>query len=133
MKIELLTICDHAVDYGGKMCVLGMFEGLRAPSVPASHPHCTILARIRFYPTEAATHKVSISITDEDGKPIIQPLIKDVPVHFPGEVRSMIFNMLFNINGLRLPKFGEYAVNLVVNGEQKSSTPLYLSELRRQP
>jgi len=133
MKIELLTICDSAVDYGGKLCVLGMFEGIAAPSVPVVHQHLTVLARIRFDPTEVGTHKVCVSITDEDGKPLVQPPVQDIPVQFYGEMKSMILNLIFSLNGLRFQKFGEYAVNLVVNLEQKSSTPLYLSQFVRRP
>ena len=68
MEIESFLLCDCATDQQGKLTILGAFDTIRSNKMPALHPACTFVARIRFSKTEEGEHKIRINVTDEDGR-----------------------------------------------------------------
>ena len=38
VDIEIFTLCDAAADYQGRLNILGVFDTIFAPQMPASHP-----------------------------------------------------------------------------------------------
>jgi len=129
MKLEIFAICDAATDYHGKTCILGTFDTVFAKQAPAAHRHLTIIAKLRFQASDAAGHKASISFIDADGKPVMPPVVQDFPVHFGESQRSKVGNLILSINGLKLPRFGEYRVDLTVDGNPLGELPLYFVQI----
>lgn len=112
---------------------MGTFDTIMAQQAPATHQHLTIIAKIRFQPMDDSVHKATLSIIDADGKPIMPPVVQDFPVHFGETQRSKLGNLIFHINNLRLPEFGEYRVDLSIGGEPLGDLPLYFSQLPQRP
>ena len=124
MEVEIFSVCDAATDSGGKLNILGAFDTLFAGKFPFAHPQCAIALRVRFSKHEAGEHKFDIRLIDADGRVVLPPLNADVRVAIPPEAQSSIVNMVLNIQGLRLERHGEYAVNLSVDGKPAASLPL---------
>lgn len=130
MKLEIFSLCDTAVDYGGKLCILGAFDHIRSKEVPHVMQHCAVVARMRFHRIEEGNHKLRVTLADEDGKMIVPNVEAQVAVRFGERSQSATFNLIMQINGLKLDRFGEYTVDLAVDGVHQGSIPLYLEQPR---
>lgn len=130
MNLELFTICEAATDYQGKINVLGTFDAIQGRAVPVVHPHCAVAVRLRFAKSEEGEHLLKINIIDEDGKPVVKPFETKGTVRFGNTPRtSVAVNMILNLQGLKFASFGEYAVDLSVDGAHMASLPLTVSQL----
>lgn len=133
MKLEIFTLCDSAVDYSGKLCVLGAFDHIRAKEAPHVVPLCSVVARMRFHRIEEGNHTLRVTLADEDGKTIVPNVEAQVGVRFGNKSQSATFNLIMQINGLKLDTFGEYTVDLAVDGVHQGSIPLYFEQANALP
>ena len=130
MNVELFAICEAATDYQGKINILGTFDSIHGRAVPVVHPHCAVAVRLRFSKSEEGEHLIKINIIDEDGKPVVPPFETKGNVRFGDIPRTSIaVNMILNLQGLKFASFGEYAVDLSVDGIHAASLPLIVSKL----
>lgn len=130
MKIELIVLCDAATEYQGKLNILGTFDAIWARSIPTVHRLCAVALRLRFSRIEEGKHIIKINIIDGDGKSIVKPLETGVNVMFKETVlTSMAVNMILNIQGLKFPNFGEYSIDLAVDGKHEASLPIYVNKV----
>jgi hypothetical protein len=130
MNIESFLICDAATDNQGKLNLLGAFDTIYAQTVPTVHRSCSIALRVRFSKIEEGEHKIRISFIDVDGKNIVPPMDGQIDVAFSDEQASKAINLILNMQGLKLPHFGEYRVDLAIDGRQESALPLFLKEMK---
>lgn len=128
MQIEIFALCDAATADAGKLSMLGVFDTIWVTRAPAVHPQCTIVLRVRFNRIERGEHKVVVNFVDIDGKNVIPPAQGAIQISFPEEQSSGSANLIFNIQGLKLEKPGEYSIDLAVDGQQKASLPLFVKE-----
>ena len=135
MNIEAFLLCDAATDQQGKLNILGAFDNIWAKELPTTHPACAITARIRFEKEkdEAGNHPIRINIIDEDGKPIGPNLQGTINVNVGGDMDSSITNIVLNIQRLKLENYGQYRIDLEVDGNMKASLPLHVREIPNQP
>jgi hypothetical protein len=133
MHIEIFALCDAATDQLGKLNILGTFDRIFASQIPATHPQCAIAVRIRFARIEKGEHRIRFSVIDEDGKAVVPTFDATIPVNFPEQISSQAYNMVFNIQGLKMEKYGEYSMDLAVDGRQEASLPLTVCEPPQQP
>lgn len=130
MKVELFVLCDAATDYHGKLNILGTFDAIWAKQIPSVHPQCAIALRVRFSRIEEGDHKVRINIVDEDGKAVVPSLEAGINVKFREMPSSISMNMIFNIQGLKINNYGEYSVDLAIDGRHEASLPLYMNRMQ---
>ncbi|MCD6134782.1 MAG: hypothetical protein J7J25_04660 [Candidatus Omnitrophica bacterium] len=130
MRIEVFALCDAATGDLGKLSMLGAFDTIWTSRMPAIHPQCTIALRIRFERVEKGEHKVLVHFVNSDGKNVVPPAHGTVTVNFADERMSTVVNLIFNIQGLKLDRFGEYSIDLAIDGLQKASLPLFVKERR---
>ena len=128
LKLEIFTLCDSAVDYGGKICMLGAFDSVATAEAPYTVTHCAVVARMRFHRIEEGNHKLRVTLADQDGKMIMPNVDAQVGVRFTEKAQSATFNLVMQINGLKLDQFGEYTVDLAVDGVHHGSLPLYFGK-----
>jgi hypothetical protein len=130
MKVELFALCDAATDYQGKLNMLGTFDSIWAKQMPAVHPFCAVALRIRFMKIEEGEHKVKISIVDGDGKAVVSPVEAGVNIQFKNtSLSSTATNMILNLQGLKFPVYGEYSIDLAIDGRHEVSLPLYVNKI----
>lgn len=124
MKIEVFALCDAAVDYAGKLSLLGAFDGIFARETPVVHPQCAIALRVRVLRTEEGKHHLAINFIDADGRPVMPGVNANFEVRIPPERESVSVNLVLNIHQLRFATFGDYAVDLTIDDRPEASLPL---------
>jgi hypothetical protein len=129
MDIETFLLCDWATDQYGKLNILGAFDTIYSPKMPATHPTCAIAARIRFTKTEEGQHHIKINFIDEDGKSIIPPLENTIKVNLRDEDSTVIRNIILYLQGFKLAGYGDYRIDLLIDGQQSSSIPFKVKRL----
>ncbi|MFH1442189.1 MAG: hypothetical protein ABIH18_09150 [Candidatus Omnitrophota bacterium] len=128
MRIEIFALCDAAIGDLGKLSMLGAFDTIGAVKIPVVYPQCTIALRVRFERIERGEHKVVVHFVDSDGKNVMPPAQGAITMNFSDEQSSAAANLILNIQGLKLEKFGEYSIDLAIDGQQKASLPLFVKE-----
>jgi hypothetical protein len=130
MQIEIFSLCDAATSGGGKVNILGAFDTIFAKQTPAMHPQCAIALRVRFEIAEGNEHEVAVNFIDEDGKSIFPPAKGEIKINFPEGQRSASTNLILNVQGLKLEKYGEYAIELTIDKRNEASLPLYVKRIK---
>jgi hypothetical protein len=130
MKVEIFSLCDFAsADAGGKLNIIGVFDSIYAKEVPATHGLCALAIRIRFDRIEEGLKKLKISFVDSDGNPVMPSMEMQIQVQIPPLFQEANVQVVFLIPQLKLPSFGEYSVDLAIDGRQEASTPLNVRQL----
>jgi len=112
MEIQVATLCDSAVDYGGKLSLLGAFDTIVARELPAVHPQCSVALRILFRKEEEGSHTLSVNVGSM------------------GDFFFSTHNLVLNLQQLRFENSGLYSVDVAIDGRQIASVPLQI--LQRQ-
>ncbi len=130
MKVEIFTLCDAATtDAAGKLNILGSFDRLNAKEAPVTHPQCALAIKLRFERLEEGPKRIRIAFVDSDGSSVMPTLDATTQVQFrPGDT-SATTSLVLVIQQLRLPKFGEYSIDLAVDDRHEASIPLFVSGL----
>ena len=129
MKIELFTVSDFAADYAGKLSVVGIFDTLSAKQTPVVHHQWSVAAKIRFEKIEEGQKRVRFSISDADGRSVLPPIEMPIAATVPADSPSATVNLVMNIGGIKFDHFGEYSVDLALDGRHEASTPLYVRQI----
>jgi hypothetical protein len=132
MTIQVAVLCDAATEYNGKLNLLGTFDTLYAPELPAHHPQCSVAVRFAFDRNEEGAHRLQVHFVDEDGQPIISPTHVPVDAVFPPDATFISRNFIVNIQQLKFEKIGLYSVNLVLDDRQLCSIPLAVKSMEPQ-
>lgn len=133
MNIEAFLLCDCATDQRGKLNVLGAFDSIYAKKTPIVHPACTVATRIRFERIEEGEHNVSINVIDEDGRAIVPRLNGKISVRAREDVGSSVVNLILNLQRLKFENYGEYRIDLAIDGKVEGSLPFSVREVPSQP
>ena len=131
MKIEVFALCDAAVDYGGKLSLLGAFDGIFARETPVVHPQCAIALRLRVSRTEEGKHMLTLKFIDADGHSVMPNVNANFEVRIPPERESVAVNLVLNIHQLKFEHFDDYAVDLTIDGRPEATLPLVV--VQHQP
>ena len=131
MNIEVIALCDAAIQSGGKLSILGAFDTIGLPQVPAVHPQCAIALRIRFSPIEDGNHRVKINIVDEDGNLVVPSIEGNVTIKPRRGQSCVTANLILNMQRLKLDNYGQYSIDVAVDGRQEASLPLFVKELKK--
>ena len=132
MNIEAFLLCDAATEQQGKLNVLGAFDTIWAKKLPAIHPACSIVTRIRFSKIEEGNHSVKIQIIDQDGKNIGPKLEGNISVRIGPDLDSSVANLILNIQRMEFKNYVTYRVDLAIDGKLQASLPLRVSEVPHQ-
>jgi hypothetical protein len=125
MKVEVFSLCDFAsADVVGKMNIIGIFDTVFAKETPATHSFCA-----RFDKVEEGLKKIKISFIDSDGKLIMPAIEAQIQVQAAPNGLHANVQVVSLIQQIKLPNFGEYSIDLAIDGRQEASTPLYVRQL----
>ena len=130
MKIELLALADFAADYGGKLSVIGMFDTIFARQMPAVHPHCCLAVKLRFDKDEEGAKRLRLVICDDDGKLVLPAMEIPIQVAMPPDAPTNTIQVVANIGGMKFDAFGEYCIDLELDGRHEGSSPLYIRQMK---
>ena len=124
MQLEILTFCDAAAEYGGRLNILGATDTIIAIDLPLKFPHCAIVARLRAARIEEGDHTMRLMIIDADGAPILN-LDGKMVIRFGAGMNGVV-NLIINAQQLEFREAGEYAIEIAVDGIQIGSSPFYV-------
>jgi len=125
MTVEIFTLCDAATtDAAGKLNLLGSFDRLNATQAPVMHAQCALAIKLRFKRVEEGAKAIRIDFVDEDGKSVMPTLNANAQVKFGPNDLTATASLVLLIHQLKLPKFGEYSIDLAVDGHDAGSIPL---------
>ncbi|WP_414664089.1 DUF6941 family protein [Horticoccus sp. 23ND18S-11] len=130
MKIELLALADFAADYGGKLSVIGIFDTIFARQMPAVHPHCCLAVKLRFDKDEEGPKRLRLAICDDDGKLVLPAMEIPIQVAMPPDAPTNTIQVVANIGGMKIESFGEYSIDLELDGRHEGSSPLYARQMK---
>ena len=89
MNIQVAVLCDAATDDNMKLNLLGAFDTIYAPQMPAIHPQCAVALRMTFTAGDEGTRQLSLNFINADGKPIMPGMQQmPIPVTLPDDTRS---------------------------------------------
>ena len=129
MEIQTAVLCDAATDQFGKLNILGTFDTIQTPALPAIHPQCSVALRMTFNKIEEGQHKLKLNFVDEDGRPVMPDIDIPVDVTVPEDTIFISRNFIVNIQKLKFDKTGLYAINLAVDSHQIGSIPLLVKKI----
>ena len=125
MNIQVAVLCDAATDDNGKLNLLGAFDTIKTPQLPAIHPQCSIALRVTFFSGDEGKHDLHLNFVDADGRPIMQnfPPIP-VEVTLPEDMHFGTRNFIVNIQQLKFDNPGLYSIDIRVDDQPQASIPL---------
>ena len=136
MQALAAILCDSAADYQGKLCVLGAFDSIYAGKFPAVHPHCALAIRLLFKPEEEGMHEMKITLIDSDGKNVLPepggPVIRFEVPEIPDDTFFLSRNFVLDLNGLPLPKSGQYSFDISIANKIIARVPLQAMAVPQQ-
>ena len=129
MKTEIFTLCDAATEQQGKLNLLGSFDHLHSRQEPVAHPGCALAIKLRFTKIEDGNHKIKITFGDDDGNLVMPTIETQISVLVAQNDSTATANLILNIQQLKLPRFGEYSIDLAIDGRHEGSIPLYVRQV----
>jgi hypothetical protein len=125
MNIQVAVLCDAATDDNCKLNLLGAFDTICTPQLPAIHPQCSIALRVIFFSGDEGKHSLRINFVDADGRPIT-PDFPPLPVEFqlPEDIHFCTRNFIINIQQLRFENPGLYSIDISLDDQPQVSIPL---------
>lgn len=125
--VHALLLCDSIYrDPTGKTAVVGLFNGIKSHTFPATHTHLSVFVSAR---APAKTFEASLQFVSPEGKPIVDMANKfDVP-----RSGARVMDMHFGIENVQFPIPGTYLVRFSVDGKLMAERPLTLSLASETP
>ncbi|MGR3320223.1 MAG: DUF6941 family protein [Candidatus Anammoxibacter sp.] len=124
MKIEIFTLCDAATNSDGKLNILGSFSHIFGKEAPITHPLCALAIKLRFEKIEQGSKRLRISFVNADGKPVIPTLEQTFTVNVHPNESTANVNLVLLIQQLKLENFGDYSIDLAIDGRLEGAIPL---------
>jgi hypothetical protein len=127
MHVEVFALCDAATSHAGKLNLLGVFDTIYAQDIPVTHPACSIAIRLRWDRIEAnQQHRIRLQFVDEDGRDVIPTWEGRIHVQSPHDRSSVASDLTLNLQQTAFNQYGQYALDLAINGRLEASLPLYV-------
>ena len=125
MEVQIASLCDSAADYGGKLCLIGAFDTILVRQFPALHPFCSVALRIVFRDTDEGKHTLRVNLIDDDGQSLL-PGMPTTPleIRMPENQFFASVNLVFNLQGMRFTKPGQYSLDITLDGTMIARIPL---------
>lgn len=130
MEINFAFLCDYADQSGGKMSAIGIgFDTIYTRSVPATHPLFFSVISIKFSTTEVGVKRLGMRLIDADGQGIVLPINATINVTAPPT--GLLYKtqtIALAMHGVNFPRFGDYAISWLVDGQEVKSIPLKVAK-----
>jgi hypothetical protein len=129
MNIQVAALCDAATDDNGKLNLLGAFDTIYAPQLPAMHPQCAVALRVTFMSGDEGARKLRLNFVNADGRAIMPSIEIPVAVALPDDAHFVTRNFIVNIQQLKFAEAGLYSVDVRLDDKSQGSIPLLIKHL----
>jgi hypothetical protein len=125
MNIQVAVLCDAATADNEKLSLLGAFDAIYTPQLPATHPQCSIALRLTFSSGDEGKHDLRLNFVNADGQSIMAnfPVIP-LEVALPEETHFLTRNFIVNIQQLKFEQPGLYSIDISLDNQPQGSIPL---------
>lgn len=124
MNIQVAALCDAATEDNGKLNLLGAFDTIYAPQMPAIHPQCAVALRVTFTSGDEGERRLKLIFVNADGRVIMPAIEMPVPVALPDDVHFVTRNFIVNIQQLKFNEAGLYSVDIRFDNKSQGNIPL---------
>lgn len=124
MNIQVAVLCDAATDENWKLSLLGAFDTIHTPQLPAIHPQCAVALRMTFTSEDEGPRKFFLHFINADGRPIMPPIPMQVDVKLPEDVHFLTRNFIVHLQNLQFNEPGLYSVEIRMDEQSRASIPL---------
>lgn len=124
MNIQVAVLCDAATEDNGKLNLLGAFDTIFAPQLPAVHPQCAVALRLTFMSGDEGARQIKLNFVNADGHAIMAPIDIPVAVALPDDVHFLTRNFIVNIQQLQFAEAGLYSVDVRLDDKSEAGIPL---------
>jgi hypothetical protein len=132
MNIQVAVLCDAATqDSSSKLNVLGAFDTICAPQLPAVQLQCAVALRVTFTSGDEGPHRLALNFINADGRSIMPPMDVPVAVALPEDTHFVTLNFVLSIQQLQFPEAGLYSVDIRFDGQSQASIPLQIKLIPR--
>ena len=126
VTIEYLHVCDYAFSAeGGKPCIIGIFDAIRAGAFPATHPMMAIAMRLRGSAHELLQLKVELARPSRD---VLATMQGEVTMGSDGSAFMQV-----NMAGVTFPEAGRYVIKVTCAGQALTSHSLQVQKIQVPP
>jgi hypothetical protein len=129
MNIQVAVLCDAATEDNGKLNLLGAFDTIFAPQLPAVHPQCAVALRVTFMSGDEGARKLKLNFVNADGRAIMPAIEIPVTVALPDDVHFVTRNFIVNIQQLKFAEEGLYSVDVRLDDKSQGNIPLQIKLL----
>jgi hypothetical protein len=135
MRIDLVTLCDAAVEVNGKLNILGTIDYFWTASLPYVHTKCALAVRLRWEGHEPVRkHRLAIQVVDSDGHSIATEFTRRfAPPSAPDDDVPQVRHLIVDLESLPFAAYGPYAVRVEIDGEELASLPFSVVPMNRLP
>ncbi len=131
MKVEIFTLCKAAtIDSNGSLNILGTFDIISAKQTPITCISCALAVKLRFEKIEEGNKTLKISFVDTDGKSVLPTLHQTFTVRAVPNVLTASATHVLLIPQLKFESFGDYSIDLAIDGDLKGQIPLYVRQIQ---
>ncbi|HXI69078.1 MAG TPA: hypothetical protein VNN22_01845 [Verrucomicrobiae bacterium] len=131
MNIQVAVLCDAATEDNGKLNLLGSFDTIYAPQLPAVHPQCAVALRVTFMSGDEGARQLRLNFVNADGRAIMPSIDIPVAVSLPDDVHFLTRNFIVNIQQLKFAEAGLYSVDVRLDDRSQASIPLSVKLVER--
>ena len=131
MEIEFTFLADAAqASTDGKLHVLGAgIDRLLAGQFPAVHPAITLVLKLRLHAAECdRPHNLEVELWDPDGSAVGVKVEAQFSAARPLAGRPAFTQLVLNMFQLQFERPGDYAFQVLVDGQHFRSVPLLLEQ-----
>jgi len=131
MDVEYAFLADAAqTSSDGKLYVLGGgIDRIFAKKFPAVHPAMSLVLKMRLHPTECEReHALELELSDPDGNPVGGKVSAKFEARRQEHGRPAFVQLVLNVLQARFEHAGDYAFQVVIDGQHHKSVSFYLEE-----
>jgi Family of unknown function (DUF6941) len=133
MNVQTAVLCDAATqdNSSNKLNLLGAFDTIYAPQLPAVHPQCTVALRVTFATGDEGQHQLALNFINADGRPVVPAMEFPVVIGLPVDLHFVTCNFIVNIQQLTFVEAGLYSMDVSLDGRSLASIPLQIKLIPR--
>ncbi len=126
IQIPLALMADYAnVSKEGKLNILGVFDNIYAPSIPALHPQMQLVMTIVADRLEAnKEHQIIIELIDADNVNVTFRIKGKINFQPPKSGEDIKINQIIQLNHIVFNEYGEHSIKILIDNDVKRSIPL---------
>jgi hypothetical protein len=131
MDVTVAVLADCAnMSSDGKLNIMGIFAEINPPVLPFHLPSMYLVLGFSASPAEVGSDKrLRVVLLDPDGRQPVLQLESIMTVGKPIRSGSRTYlQSVIGLNGVLFARSGDYLFSVLVNGEEKTSLPLYVNE-----